>query len=45
LHYIIVPENALAWAETFAKQEREESSNRKKIFVYGLLQKSVFTEK
>ncbi len=35
----------MAWAETFAKQEREESNNRKKIFVYGLLQKSVATER
>ena len=23
LHYIIVPDKHLAWAETFAKQERE----------------------
>jgi hypothetical protein len=45
LHYIIVPEKELAWAETFAKQEREESSNRKKIFVYGLLKRSVVADR
>jgi hypothetical protein len=42
---MIVPEKELSWAETFARQEREESSNRKKIFVYGILKKSVVADK
>jgi hypothetical protein len=45
LHYIIVPEKELAWAETFAKQEREESNNRKKIFVYGIVKRSILAER
>ena len=45
LHYIVVPDKHLSWAETFARQEREESSNKKKIYVYGLLKKSAFNDK
>lgn len=45
MHYIIVPEKYLSWAETFARQERDESDNKKKIYVYGILKKSVYTDK
>ncbi len=45
LYYIVVPEKHLSWAETFAKQERAESDNKKKIHVLGILKDSVYKEK
>jgi hypothetical protein len=45
LHYILVPEKELSWAETFAKQEREESNHKKKIYVYGVLKKTAYNER
>jgi hypothetical protein len=40
-----VPEKHLSWAETFAKQEREDSNNKKRIYVYSLLKQNTFNEK
>lgn len=40
-----MPEKELSWAETFARQEREESNNKKKIYVYGLLRKAAYLDK
>jgi hypothetical protein len=35
----------LSWAETFAKQERADSDNKKKIHVLGIIKDSVYKDK
>lgn len=45
LYYLIVPKFHLEWAEIFAKQERNENSNKIKIYVYGILKKQDYEDK
>jgi hypothetical protein len=45
LHYLVVPKSDLDWASTFAKQEREESNGKVKLFVYGILKKQDYDDK
>lgn len=45
LHYLVVPKQDLEWASTFAKQEREESSGKVKLFVYGIIKKQEYDDK
>jgi hypothetical protein len=40
-----VPDKHLSWAETFAKQERADSQNKKKIHVLGILKNSAYLDK
>lgn len=45
LHYVIVTDDNRAWAEHFAKQERDDSNNRKKIHVIGILTDDYYRKK